>query len=409
MTNTFFRLLLLSLPVISLSASSNGGEQVVPSGSVLRSQLVDTVRMKSGAPVSAVLIEPLYVGETLLFPQGTVVSGHITSVGSLPFGKRTRRLLRGDLTPPKRASVTFDQLILTNGTIIPIRTDAVIGVEGIRKAIYAPNATRPGVGKVLAGATRPLTEPKKLQRLGRAAVKALPYHPEYLDRGAVFDATLLAELGISIPVQPTDTERSAETGLLHVRLLTPLDSSSDSVNTPVKAVVYRPYYGADGALLFPTGATLDGIVNSASSSGRWMKHGTLRFEFHSVSAPGREAAPLNASVAGVEAMHAQILSVDGDGGITAKNSRVGQALAVTSLIGPVISSADPSVNKTAFARAGQGRAVGLIGGGVAQASSSTATGLAFFGAAVRIYDSFLAHGTEIDLPKNTPVLLRVNE
>jgi hypothetical protein len=365
--------------------------------------------MKAGAPVSAVLTEPLYAGETLLFPQGTVVRGHITSVDSLPFSKRTRRLLKGDLTPPKTASVTFDQLILANGTIIPIRTDSVIGVEGIRKAIYAPNATRPGVGKVLSGATRPLTEPKKLQRLSRAAVRALPYHPEYLDRGTVFDTTLLAELRTSIPVQPTDAERGTGTGLLHVRLLTPLDSSSDSVNTPVRAVVFRPYYRADGTLLFPAGATLDGIVDSASPSGRWMKHGALRFEFHSVSAPGRETAPLNASVAGVEAMHAHTLSVDEEGGITAKNSRVGQALAVTSLIGPGISSADPSVNKTAFARAGQGLSAGLIGGGAAQASASTATGFAFFGAAIKIYDSFLAHGADIDLPKNTPVLLRINE
>ena len=409
MTNTFLRLIPLFLPAICFSASSGGGEMIVPSGSVLRSRLDDTVRMKSGATVSAALTEPLYVGETLVFPQGTVVKGHISSVDSLPFRNRTRRLLGGDFTPPRTARVTFDQLILADGTIIPIRTNSVIGVNGIRDAIYAPSKRRPGVGKVLAGATRPLTEPKKLQRLSRAAVKTLPYHPEYLDRGVVFDTTLLSELTTSVPVQPTDAERSAGTGLLHVRLLTPLDSSSDSDETAVTAVVARPYYAAGGMLLFPAGTTLNGRVSNASPSGRWKKHGTLRFEFHSAAAPGREAAPLNASVAGVEAMHAHLLSVDGDGDITTRNSRIGQALAVASLVGPAISTADPSVNKTAFARAGQGRAVGLIGSGVAQASSSTATGIAYFGAAMKIYDAFLAHGNEIELPVNTPVLLRINQ
>jgi hypothetical protein len=60
MTNTLRRLVLLTPVAISLPASSNGGEMVVPSGSVLRSRLEDTVRMKPGAPVSVVLSEPLY-------------------------------------------------------------------------------------------------------------------------------------------------------------------------------------------------------------------------------------------------------------------------------------------------------------------------------------------------------------
>ncbi|WP_321476976.1 hypothetical protein [uncultured Paludibaculum sp.] len=359
--------------------------------------------------MSAVLIEPCYVGETLVLPQGTTVRGRITSVDALPFGKRTRRLLSGDLTPPKSAQVTFDQFVLADGSVVPISTVSAVAVKGVRTATYAPNKPRPGVRQVLAGAVRPLTEPKKLQRLGRAAVKTLPYHPEFLERGVVFDTALLTELKTSIPVQPTNTERSAGTGLVHVRLLTPLNSSTASDNTAVQAVVLRPYYTADGTLRLPAGATLDGRVSNAAPSGKWRKHGTLGFEFRSASVPGTEAAPLSARVAGIEAMHPQSLSIDGEGDITAKNSVVGRILAVTSLVGPVTSSADPSLNKTVFSRAGQGRSFGLIGAGAAQASSSTATGFGFFGAAMKIYDAFLAHGAEIELPKNTPVLLRLSE
>lgn len=408
MTTAFVRVILAFLPAICFPASPTGGEVVIPSGSVLRSRLDGVVRIRPGAAVSAILTEPLYVGETLALPQGTAVKGRINSVESLPFRNRGRRLLGGDFTPPKTARVTFDQIILADGTITPIWTNSVIGVNGIRNVVYGPSKPRPSLGKLLSTAARPIKEPNKLQRLSRAAAKALPYHPEYLDRGVVFDTTLLTELTTSIPAQPGDIERSAGNGLLHVRLLTPLDSSSGSDDKPVRAVVTRPYYAAGGALLFPPGTTLDGRVNKVSPSGRWKKHGTLRFEFRSVTAPGGQSAPLIASVAGIEAMHAQSLWVGSDGDITAKNSRVGQVLAVTSLVGPVISSTDPSVNKTAFARAGQGRAVGLIGSGTAQASSSTATGIAFFGAAVKIYDSFLAHGAEIELPRNTPVVLRIN-
>lgn len=406
MMNTLIPLTLLWLSAISFPASSE--QLLVPPGSHLRAELKDTIRMQSGAPVCAVLIEPLYVGETLVFPQGAEVRGHITSVDSLPFGKRTRRLVGGDFTPPKTVQVKFDQLMLADGTVLPVSTDTSIGVTGLRKAVYAPNRPRPGMRQVLAGLTRPLTEPKKLQRLGRAAVRALPYHPEFLDRGAVFETTLLAALITSVPVQPTDSERSVRANLLDVRLLTPLNSSTASASTTVQAMVVRPYYAADGALRFPAGTVLNGRVSNASPSGKWRKHGTLSFDFSSASIPGNEAAPLNARVAGIEALHPHSLSVDGDGDITAKNSRVGQVLAVMSLVGPVISSADPSVNKTVFARAGQGRSLGLIGSGAAQASASTATAFAFFGAAAKIYDSFLAHGSEIELPKNTPLLLRIN-
>jgi hypothetical protein len=101
--------------------------------------------------------------------------------------------------------------------------------------------------------------------------------------------------------------------------------------------------------------------------------------------------------------------VDEDCDISAKTSRFGQVVAAVPLVGPVRSAADPDLNKTAYARASQGRSVGLIGAAVAQASSSTATAFGFFGAVVRLYDSFLARGVDIELPKNTPVLLRIDQ
>lgn len=410
MTNPFFRLMPWTLLAVSFAVASENEQLVVPSGSVLRSQLEDGVRLKLGAPVSAVLTDPLYVGRTLAVPQGALVKGHVASIHALPFRMRTRRLLGGDLTPPKTARIKFDQIVLADGTAMPISTDATIGFRGMRNVVYAPDKPRPGIRQILARATRPLREPKKLQRFGQAAVKTLPYHPEFLDRGAVFDATLLTELKTSVPAQSAEIQRNSEAGLLHVHLLTPLSSSSNPNDTTVKAMVFRPYYGADGVLRFPEGTMLDGTVSNASPSGRWKKHGSLRFEFHSAAIPGGETTPLNASVAGIQAAHSHSLSVDQEGDIDAKNSRVAQVLALTSLAGPLVAATDSGANKTAFDRAGLGvSGFGLIGAGAAQASSSTATSFGFFGAAMRIYDAFLAHGAEIELPKNTPVLLRIDQ
>lgn len=398
------------LPTISFAVASENEQLVIPSGSILRSQLEDGIRMKSGEPVSAVLTDPLYVGKTLAIPQGSIVKGHVTSIESLPFRMRTRRLIGGDLTPPKVAHVTFDRLILSDGTMMPISTGATIGVAGMRNAVYGTDKPRRSIRQVLAGATRPLREPKKLQRFSRAVVKTLPYHPEFLDRGSVFNTTLLTDLKTSASVLSTVPEQNANGNLLHVHLLTPLSSSNDANNTAVKAVVFRPYYASNGALRFPAGTMLDGVVSNASPSGRWKKHGTIRFEFHSASISGGEAVPLNGSVAGIQAAHSHSLSIDQEGDISAKNSRVAQAFAVTSLAGPIASIANSSTNKTVFDRAGQGASgFGLIGAGVAQTSSSTAAGFGMFGAAMRIYDAFLAHGAEIELPKNTPILLRLDQ
>lgn len=69
-------------------------------------------------------------------------------------------------------------------------------------------------------------------------------------------------------ISPTDNEQSRGNGLLHVRLLTPLDSSSHSVSQPVKAVIFRPYYTANGTLLFSVGTLLGGEVSRAFPSGK---------------------------------------------------------------------------------------------------------------------------------------------
>jgi hypothetical protein len=57
------------------------------------------------------------------------------------------------------------------------------------------------------GAMAPLREPNKLQRLSEAVVTSLPYHPEFIDQGTVFDAALLEPVSVLAPVQPDSVSR----------------------------------------------------------------------------------------------------------------------------------------------------------------------------------------------------------
>jgi hypothetical protein len=117
-----------------------------------------------------------------------------------------------------------------------------------------------------------------------------------------------------------------------------------------------------------------------------------------------------ATVAGVEAPGGQQLAVGQEGHVKATTSTLSRLRAPASLIGPSRAVSDNTVDKTAWARAGQGsKAFGLLGAGAAQASATTAIGFGYFGAAMNVYEAFFARGSNVELPVNTPVFLRIDE
>jgi hypothetical protein len=259
-------------------------------------------------------------------------------------------------------------------------------------------------------AAEPLREPNKRQRLQEAAIKSLPYHPQYLEQGTVFDAALVESIQVPVPVQAVDTSASADSKYLHLRLLTPLTSETVGAGTPIEAAVSAPYYSSDHVLLYPAGAIVEGTVTKATGAGWLKKNGELLFAFHSVRTSEGISGDMEATVAGVEIPGGGQLSVGKEGELKATTSRLSQITAPISLIGPSRAAVDPTVNKTAWSRAGEGRkGFGLLGAGAAQASVGTAIGFGYFGGAMKIYSAFIAKGENVSLPANTPVLLRINE
>src|SRR6267378_1061236 len=409
--------IVISCSVLAVSVSLSAAQEtqspqntiVVGAGSDLRCRLEKGLRItRSGEPITAKLVEPVYAGETIAIPQGSTIKGHVSSISSAP--GRAGQILRGDFTPPRTAHVTFDNVILPDGTAVQIHTDTTFGVSDVKMAQYLPQSQRPGVRQKMKDAAKPLLEPNKLQRLRQAAITSLPYHPEYLDQGTIFDTNLLDPIRTPTPIEPAEVHPPLGDNYLHLRLLTALRSETIARGAAIEAAVSRPYYNSDHVLLYPAGTKLEGTVTKAVAAGWMKKNGKLLFSFHSAQTPDGITTEMIATVAGIQAAGGQRLAVGLEGNVRATTSLFSRLRAPVSLIGPSRAVADMSVDKTAWSRAGEGsKGFGLLGAGAAQASAATAIGFGYFGAAVKIYDAFLAKGSNVELPVNTPVFLRINE
>src|SRR5712675_2829090 len=232
-------LALLSYSVLGLTAISVRAQETTPErkslviepGNDFRAALDKGVRLKDvGQPITAKLLEPVYAGEDLALPAGSTIKGHVSSITTTPMRQRAGRLLAGDLTPPKTAQVTFDQLVLSDGTTVPIHSDSADDLGRVANSQYLPKSQRPGTRQKLKGAMAPLREPNKLQRLSEAVVTSLPYHPEYIDQGTVFDAALLEPVPLLTEVQPNTASPEAS-DYLHLHLLTPVSSGTSTAGT----------------------------------------------------------------------------------------------------------------------------------------------------------------------------------
>src|ERR1700688_4395361 len=167
---------LTGIPVGAQGTRTEKETLVVEPGNDFRAALEKGVRLKAvGQPITAKLLEPVYAGEVLAIPAGSTIKGHVSSISKVPKRQRVGRLLDGDLTPPKTAHVTFDQLVFSDGTTVPIHSDSAVGIGRVANSRYLPKAERPGARQKLKSAMAPLKEPNKLQRLGEAVVTSLPY------------------------------------------------------------------------------------------------------------------------------------------------------------------------------------------------------------------------------------------
>ncbi|HEY4817605.1 MAG TPA: hypothetical protein VIH67_09250, partial [Candidatus Acidoferrum sp.] len=152
-----------------------------------------------------------------------------------------------------------------------------------------------------------------------------------------------------------------------------------------------------------------GTVQKASSAGWMKKNGSIVFAFRSVQMPDGTTRDIHSTVGGIQAERSEGLDVGEEGEIRATTSTLERVLAPVSFIGPSRAVADSTVQKTAWSRSGEGRkGFGLLGAGAAQASVGAAIGFGYFGAAKKLCDAFITKGSNVELPVNTPILVRLD-
>jgi hypothetical protein len=422
--------LLLLVPVAALAqqapvAPSAQRGTTVPSGAPLRVALERRVGIKHvGEPIEGRLVDPIYSYDRLVLPAGSVVEGHIAKIGGVPIGRRLTALLNGNLTPPREVRAQFDALVLGDGSRLSLSTSPSRGTAHTMRIAKPPKKGEESKSPVQAARDRFETdraailafkEPGKLSRLKSRLFEMLPYHRQAWPAGTLFNGVLEEPLtGLSpIPTElRTDNPASAasEDREVTARLLTPVSSATARRGAPVEAVVTRPVFSPDRALLIPEGSRLLGDIVQAQPARFLHRNGKVLFVFRQIKPPAGDAQVIQGYLEGVEANFDAHLEIDSEGATHVDSPKTrfifpAIAVAVAGLSFHQDYNAQGVPDWDVGGRAESGAVgLGLIGTVLTQVGPRAfASSIAITGAAFSVYSNFIARGANVVLPANTPL------
>lgn len=390
---------------------------------------------RQGEAVEARLVEPIYAFDRIVVPAGTQVLGRVTKVEPVSHQARERAILAGDFTPLLDAQIEFDTLVFKDGKRVPMQTQVSAGLPDVvhlESASASPKKHQSQTSQVANMAKQEINArrqeakdavdiikgPGKMKRIKARALAMLPYHSQTMPVGTRFDAELLAPLDfgtVNCPAQDLVKIGSAEApvGVVHARLITPLSSATSQRGKPVEAVISQPMYSSDHHLILPVGSHLEGTVLQATPARRMNRTGSLRFTFRRAVPPKGMAQTVEGSLSGVAANRNDHIKLDAEGGAHATHPKSGYVLPVLDvmLATSTLDGLDRKAHIQHDAGGGHdpGRAAtggigfGLIGTAAALSSRFAATGIGFYGAAWGVYNRFIARGTEVVFPMDTPM------
>lgn len=399
----------------------------VPKGTALQVVLDHEIRVhKVGQPIHGHLIEPVYTFDQLVLPVGTEVVGQISGIESVSADRRTLAALDANLTPSRKITVEFTELLLKDGKRIPMQTNVAPGSgQVIRFVTSSENQGKKGVKDVLTekerqakqeahrqfdSAMQQVKEPGKLHRVERYAVAQLPVHPQYIDAGTMYFAELVRPLEFgSEPLTP-DMAASMnsdipEGAVVYARLMTPLNSASTEKGAEVEAVLSRPLVHGD-KLILPQGSLLKGTVVQVRPARHWKQNGQLRFVFRDLVLPNGIASKVEAMLQGVQSGKEDNLQLDAEGGAQAKTSKT-RYLRSGIAVGLAAATHEDDPLNRAEGGAGGFRVVGIVVGAAVH-SQPLAIAMGAFGACRSIYNNFMARGTDVVFAKHTAMEIAVD-
>jgi hypothetical protein len=424
-------------------------ELVVSAGRSLKVSLDNRFTVKRvGQTITGTLVEPVYAYDRMVLPAGAKVRGHVAKLESPPRLARVRNVLSGDLMPHWHVVLQFDAVVLDDGQEIPLQTIVGDGIARLTRSVAAtPEASEKGgvvartsrrakmqVREGVASAKQKareavsaFTQPGRMARLKDATIERLPYHPQFLSKGTIYQAELISpvDFGATSPIpRAAASARPAADSVLNARLVTPLDSAKTPRGTAIEAVVTQPVFSSDHRLILPEGSMLRGEVTFAKRARRLRRNGQLRFLFESVKVPREDPFELLAALYSVEASDNAHVAVDEEGGTGVTNPKtrfIEPALAILALGGVTyrgehrfdgdadenVEGASVQSGNNASRALGGFLGLGVMGVGLSQISHPVGLALTAIGVARTVYTNLLAKGKEVSLLTDTSIQIRL--
>jgi hypothetical protein len=382
--------------------------------------------MRVGEPFRAELLYPVYADNQILLPAKTIFIGTVTELRS-DHSRRIQARINGDFTPFHIPVVHFSQVVLADGTALPISAaTATDGAPILR--LTAPPPHKGGFIRkqwdagmeILHGQISVFTAPEKGDRLLQFVYHQLPYHPERIENGTAWTIETTEPLSIPAepalaspladsaktpaPVPPPDNGRPTWT--IQAYLSDPLSSTTAKTGQSIQAVVAEPVYNRDHTIAVPQGALVIGAVTQAKPARSFARAGTLHFDFRQVVLPGGQTRNVQASLTGADAASAAKLAMDSEGRVKpAPQDKIMIPLLLAYLATrPLDDDRGISEGGKNFVGA---NGFGLIGNiiGLAGGSPNIATGIGAYGTAVSVYRRWIARGKDVLFVRDTRIVV----
>jgi hypothetical protein len=413
-------LLLLSTAIVA-SAQTPAG--ILPAGTPLPLQIVDHLPMRTGEAIRAELIYPAYADNQLLLPAKTIFIGTVTELHS-DHSRRIQARINGDFTPFHIPVVRFSQVVLADGTALPINAGpATDGALILR--LTAPPPRKGGFihkqwdagMEILHSQIAVFTAPEKGDRLLQFVYHQLPYHPERIEKGTAW--TIETTEPLSIPSEPalasastvsakppvSAADDSRPTWTIQAYLTAPLSSATAKTGQSIQAAVAEPVYNRDHTIAVPQGSLVVGAITQSKPARSFARAGTLHFDFKQVILRGGETRNVQASLTGADAASDARLAMDSEGRVKpAPQDKIVVPLLLAYLATrPLDEDRDFQGGRNFVGANGFGLVGNIIG--LAGGSANVATGIGAYGTAVSVYRRWIAHGKEVTFARDTRIVV----
>lgn len=418
-------LLLISFAVVAPSFAFCQTQAIsIPAGTPLPVQLEDHLPMRVGQPIRADLIYPVYVDNKLVLPEGTVLEGAVTALHS-NHSRRVTSRLRGDFTPFHTPVVRFTGILLSDGTTLPISTNAATDGAPIYRLVAPPPRKGGFVHRqfdngiqILRDQLAFFTAPGKRDRFTQLLYTQLPYHPQRIEKGTAWTVETAGPLTIPpqpvigpVPgAQPSAQPADSSTWMIKAYLAEKLNSATSKSGQIIHANVAEPIYNPDHTIAVPEGATLVGAVTQAKPARRFGRAGTLHFDFRQLVLPSGKTQNVQAALTGADSAAGQNLAMNAEGEVKPKpQDKVLVPLLLIALAASPLHQEHNDEGSEIFRKnAGASNSIGVVGfiAGTASGSANVAAGFGAYGAALSLYNRWIKRGSEVSFARDTRIVVQ---